>query len=1431
MSSRPWLRQLFGFHSQRQTTFRNPRRSRPQVEVLEDRLVPADFRVTAQLQVLPTDGGNGAPGRQVVFFESGVADYRVLQKGLAAGADAVVLDGGGDGLAEMAAFLKGRHDLTAIHIVSHGAPGALELGTATLDEQALKTDAAAVTALGAALAPHGDLLLWGCNVADGSAGQTFVRDLAGRSGANVAASARPVGAADLGGSWELQARVGNVQSATPFSASARGAFHTLLPWLTSSTLSTARSEQTATLLANGKVLVTGGSNGIVSLSSAQLYDPDSNTWSVAAAMSTVRSGHTATLLANGKVLVTGGYNDSISLSSAQLYDPGSNTWSAAAAMSTPRFGHTATLLADGKVLVAGGFNLIGGYLASSELYDPGSNTWSTARAMSTARLDQTATLLANGKVLVAGGLNGSYISSAELYDPGSNTWSAAAAMSMAREYHTATLLANGKVLVAGGSNGSTSLSSAQLYDPASNTWSAAATLSTARSSHTATVLANGKVLVAGGFNGSGTLSSAQLYDPGSNTWSAAGAMSTARDRQTATLLTNGKVLVAGGEGASAGSSAEQYDSGSNTWSPGALSTARAHHTATLLANGKVLVAGGSNGSTSLSSAQLYDPGSNTWSTAAAMSTPRFGHTATLLANGKVLVTGGSNGIVSLSSAQLYDPDSNTWSVAASMGTARYGHTATLLANGKVLVAMGFNSSDLLSSAELYNPSTNSWSAAGNLSTARVYHTTTLLANGKVLVTGGDDSRYNILASAELYDPATNAWSAAAPLGTPRELHTATLLPNGKVLVAGGFSSGSLSSAVLYDPDSNTWSSAASMSSARDEPDAIPLADGKVLVVGGGNEHDPALSSAELYDPGSNTWAGAGALTTARFYHTTTLLANGRVLVAGGIEEHSSGILSSTELYIEDTVGSAVFVGQSVPGLMAEGQQYQVSVTMRNVGDTTWTPEQAYLLGSQNPQDNTTWGLNRVGLPGPVAPGQQVTFQFTATAPANPGTYDFAWRMVQEGVQWFGDFTPDVPVVVQVGPATHFAVSAPASTTAGSPSSVTVTALDASGHIATGYLGTVHFTSADPYGATLPADYTFTADDAGVHTFAGTTLYTAGSQTVTVSGTDLPAGAVSSWRGEGNALDSVGGNNGTLHGGVTFAPGEVGQAFDFNGNGQYVSVPYSSSLALNSYTVSAWINLATNPGGSNPYFGILGTRFGGEYTFDLKIEAGKVHGDIGDGSGWINTGVDYNATLTPGTWHLVTYAIDNTAKQFSLYLDGALQNTIPFSGTPHFMTPGETLEIGDSFAGAEYFNGLVDEVTVFNRPLAAAEVQGIYLNGSAGEFQTISGTASVNVVAAAAVGFQILAPAGATSGMAFDLTIIAVDLYGNTDTNYTGTVTFTTSDTDPAVVLPAYYSFTADDQGTYTFTGGFTLMTPGAWTITVADLANGLSQDVTLTVDP
>jgi hypothetical protein len=272
----------------------------------------------------------------------------------------------------------------------------------------------------------------------------------------------------------------------------------------------------------------------------------------------------------------------------------------------------------------------------------------------------------------------------------------------------------------------------------------------------------------------------------------------------------------------------------------------------------------------------------------------------------------------------------------------------------------------------------------------------------------------------------------------------------------------------------------------------------------------------------------------------------------------------------------------------------------------------------------------------------------------------------------------------------------------------------------------------------------------------------------------PSGIVSCWLGNGN--DIVGSNNGTLQGGATFAPGLVGQAFSFNGGGAYVSVPYSSSLALNTFTVQAWVNINGTPPGPAGGYGILGTRVwgGNDRTFDVKIETNQIDGDVGDGTNFINTSVDFPATLKPGTWHLITYVIDNGGKVFSLYLDGTLQRTISFSGTPLFMAASQTLEIGNSYDG-EYFNGLIDEVVLYNRALSAADIQGMYNANSPGQRPTIDGT---RVSVDGAVATAIAAPPLTLDPTANALASAAVTV-GAADSevaeHHTSTVAFKSTD--------------------------------------------------------
>ena len=172
-----------------------------------------------------------------------------------------------------------------------------------------------------------------------------------------------------------------------------------------------------------------------------------------------RYGHTATLLNNGKVLVTGGSGGT----TAELYDPTSETFTpATGSMGTARSYHTANLLKDGTVLVAGGQDSNSQALASAELFDPTTKNFTpTTGSMDTPRGGHTATLLSDGTVLVAAGGSGG--TTAELYDPTSGAFTGTGSMQSPRSSHTATLLKNGTVLVTGGTRGWGVLASAELY--------------------------------------------------------------------------------------------------------------------------------------------------------------------------------------------------------------------------------------------------------------------------------------------------------------------------------------------------------------------------------------------------------------------------------------------------------------------------------------------------------------------------------------------------------------------------------------------------------------------------------------------------------------------------------------------------------------------------------------------------------------------------------------------------------------------------------------------------------------------------------------------------------------------------------------------------------------------------------------------------------
>jgi len=245
-------------------------------------------------------------------------------------------------------------------------------------------------------------------------------------------------------------------------------------WTAGPSMIAPHAGHTATLLPNGKVLVVAG-YGITSvvpvgpISSSEIYDPVAKTWSQAATLPLARVDHSATLLANGTVLVAAGLTSAdpsganvILAVDGVVYNPASDQWTPTGNLQTPRFAHTATLPANGKVLLAGGEDKNYLPLANTETYDPATNTWSAGANLLVARGRASATLLSSGKVLIAGGqvpctptscppgTGAMPGATSELFDPVASASSMAASLNQGRFAHTATLTPNGVVVVVGG---------------------------------------------------------------------------------------------------------------------------------------------------------------------------------------------------------------------------------------------------------------------------------------------------------------------------------------------------------------------------------------------------------------------------------------------------------------------------------------------------------------------------------------------------------------------------------------------------------------------------------------------------------------------------------------------------------------------------------------------------------------------------------------------------------------------------------------------------------------------------------------------------------------------------------------------------------------------------------------------------------------------
>ena len=359
-----------------------------------------------------------------------------------------------------------------------------------------------------------------------------------------------------------------------------------------------------------------------------LVDPS---WTTTASMATARWAHVAQPIADGTLLVAGGVNSGGYLSSVEIYDLFSDTWTSTTSMSETRaLAGVARFSLSGTtyVLVAGGIgsSCTGGFCNTAERYSVSGATWGSAGTMFTARADfPMAQIQASpGKIIAPGGHDGTQSTDlVDLYTPSGNSWAQTDSLDVGRRGHgiaAMTSTASSRVLVTAGIDASGNrLDSVEYYTPSTFSWTTTDSLTAPLNGHTTNLITGNYVVVVGGqYNSSNCVRRGERFDPSTNTWSDIATVPGSFGlcfHAAAWEPNQGYLVVSGGRLSPSGSPVSAtfyYDAIGDTWTGLSMATARDHHTASLLPDGfggePVMITGGLDSSfAALASAEYFTP--------------------------------------------------------------------------------------------------------------------------------------------------------------------------------------------------------------------------------------------------------------------------------------------------------------------------------------------------------------------------------------------------------------------------------------------------------------------------------------------------------------------------------------------------------------------------------------------------------------------------------------------------------------------------------------------------------------------------------------------------------------------------------------------------------------------------------------------------------
>lgn len=332
---------------------------------------------------------------------------------------------------------------------------------------------------------------------------------------------------------------------------------------------------------------------------------ESEVFKVIGTMTTTRFFHTATLLKDGRVLITGGYetdrpghsSPEFRHATAELFDPAKGTSSVTGDMSQARSQHRAIPLQDGRVIIKGND------LYPPDIYDPQSEKFAIMADAAEFGRSVATTILSTGDIFVTdeGG-------NAGILDQHTWEFTSSDRMIAPRTNHSATLLRDGRVLIAGGMNAAGMVKRSEIYDPTTHSFEEVGDLNDARWGHEALLLQDGRVLIIGGRRGDfnsqdvQNVTSAEFYDPAADTFAPAGDTGLS-SIDSAYLLPTGKVFLLSGTEVSI------FDpvTGTTTRKGHSIGQDRSLYTVTPLKDGRIMVSGGLKDLLSTDEVLVYRP--------------------------------------------------------------------------------------------------------------------------------------------------------------------------------------------------------------------------------------------------------------------------------------------------------------------------------------------------------------------------------------------------------------------------------------------------------------------------------------------------------------------------------------------------------------------------------------------------------------------------------------------------------------------------------------------------------------------------------------------------------------------------------------------------------------------------------------------------------